>query len=385
MSLEKKKICYITTISSTLESFIFPIAEYILEHTNWEIYMICSDDDSFRNKLPKRIHYIPIQMKRGISLSGIKAMFQMKKVFQKEKFDLIQYSTPNASLYAALAGKLAKIPTRLYCQWGIAYVGMHGIKRKIFKLEEKFVCGLSTWIEPDSISNLNFAHSEGLYLEEMGSVLGNGSACGVNLKKFDINKKGEYRKYIREKYQISSDKYVFGYVGRINRDKGINELLAAFKKLLNTYKDIYLMIVGNMDSKESLDQELYKWSKDCKQVIYTGSTNVVEQYLSVMDCYILPSYREGFGMGTIEAEAMALPVIVTDIPGPIDAMIPNVTGLTVEVRNVESLYTAMKKMYLQPDKSYGVNGLKFVTEKFEQKHLAELILEDRKRLLDISL
>ncbi|MBR1909704.1 MAG: glycosyltransferase family 1 protein, partial [Lachnospiraceae bacterium] len=95
-----KKICYITTVSMTLNAFVLKSAEYIHNHTDWDITFICSEDAEFASRLPSYIHFHPIHMKRGISLSGIKAMIQMKRLFTKEKYDLIQYSTPNASLYA---------------------------------------------------------------------------------------------------------------------------------------------------------------------------------------------------------------------------------------------------------------------------------------------
>ena len=184
-----KKICFISTIPSTLRTFVLKTAIYLHENTDWDISFICSEDEEFASELPEFIHYFPVPMERGISISGIKSMMQMKKIFVKEKFDLIQYSTPNASLYAALAGKLAGIPVRLYCQWGMVYVGFEGIKRQVFKAIEKIVCKLSTWIEPDSVSNLNFAHEENLYPQTKGSVIWNGSACGINLEKFDISQK----------------------------------------------------------------------------------------------------------------------------------------------------------------------------------------------------
>ena len=109
-----KKICYITTIPLTIESFVLSSIEYLHEHTDWEFCVICDEDMEFAERLPKYIRYFPVRMERGISFSGIKAMFQMKKIFKQEKFDLIQYSTPNASLYAAIAGKLTKVPVRLY-------------------------------------------------------------------------------------------------------------------------------------------------------------------------------------------------------------------------------------------------------------------------------
>ena len=378
-----KKICFISTIPSTLRTFVLKTAIYLHENTDWDISFICSEDEEFASELPEFIHYFPVPMERGISISGIKSMMQMKKIFVKEKFDLIQYSTPNASLYAALAGKLAGIPVRLYCQWGMVYVGFEGIKRQVFKAIEKIVCKLSTWIEPDSVSNLNFAHEENLYPQTKGSVIWNGSACGINLEKFDISQKIKYRKDIREKYNFPEDSFVYGFVGRITKDKGINELLAAFKQIYESNSNVYLMMVGTTEKDDTVDESLFLWSKKCEHVIYTGFTEIVEQYLSAMDTYILPSYREGFGMGVVEAEAMGVPVIVTSIPGPVDAMKENETGIVVKKGSIKELLRAMKKLYEDKHirKEYSSNAYDFAINNFEQKKLFGKILLDRKRLL----
>lgn len=375
-----KKICFISTIPITLNAFVLKTAEYIHENTDWDISFICDYDEKFEKSLPEYIHYIPVPMERGISIAGVKAMLEMKKIFQREKFDLIQYSTPNASLYASMAGKLAHVPVRLYCQWGLVFVGFQGLKRKIFQMEEKYVCHLSTHIEPDSNSNLRFAHEIGLYPKSKGSVIWNGSACGVNLTKFDISNKEEYRKDIREQLDIPEDAFVYGFVGRITRDKGINELLEAYKAIND---DSYLIMVGPSEVDETINQELYTWASKNEKIKFTGYTTVVEQYLSAMDCYILPSYREGFGMGVVEAEAMGVPVIVTDIPGPIDAMIDNETGIVVQKADVESLYNAM--ISIREDKvryfAMAEKAHDFAVNNFEQKQLFSYILEDRKKLL----
>lgn len=380
-----KKICFVTTVSITLQSFVLKTAEYLHSNTDWEISFICSDDSAFANNLPEYIHYYPVHMERGISFGGIQAMLEIKKIFKKEKFDLVQYSTPNASLYASIAAKMTGVPVRLYCQWGMAYVGFEGLKRKIFRLVEKFVCSLSTWVEPDSNSNLAFAHSEKLYPKWKGSVVGNGSACGVDLSKFNVSKRQEYRKKIREKFKLNENDFVFGFVGRITRDKGINELLAAFQAIQNKYPNAYLMMVGINENDSTIDDDLFVWSKGSDRVIYSGVTNVVEQYLSAMDTFILPSYREGFGMGVVEAEAMGVPVIVTNIPGPTDAMIDGETGIVVEKKSVTSLLKAMNKLLDNEGlvASYSKNAIELVARKFEQKQLFEKILEDRRMLLKV--
>ena len=363
--------------------FVLKTAEYL--HLNgYDISFICDEDPDFAASLPEYIHYYPIPMKRGISLGGIGAMRKMKKIFQRERFDLVQYSTPNASLYASMAAKSAHIPVRLYCQWGMAYVGFSGLKRKLFKQIEKTVCRFSTWIEPDSFGNLRFSHDEGLYPPEKGSVIWNGSACGVDLNKFDCTQKAAWRSSIRGKYGIPETAIVFGFVGRVTRDKGINELLAASKRLFDENENAYLMIVGNNEITSAVNAELYNWAVNEPRVFFCGSTNRVEQYLSAMDVYILPSYREGFGMVVVEAEAMGVPVIITDIPGPTDAMIPDLTGMIVQKGDDDSLCRAMRVLAenerLRLD--MGANGRSFAAERFDQRVLLDKLLQDREKLLN---
>lgn len=378
------KICYCTTVSGTISAFILESAKYLHEEKGWDISFICNEDDAFRKSIPEYIHFYPVRMRRGVNADGIHAVLQMARIFRRERFDLVQYSTPNASLYASIAAWLARIPIRLYCQWGMVYVGFSGLKRKLFKTEEKLVCRLSTWVEPDSKSNLQFAHEEGLYPKEKGSVIWNGSACGINLNKFDVSQKDAYRDKIRKEYSIPDDAFVFGFVGRITRDKGINELLTAYQRIRKGPRKVNLLIVGSKEPDGSIDKELFAWANSVSDVIFTGYSDVVEQMLSAMDCFVLPSYREGFGMGTIEAEAMGVPVIVTDIPGPRDAMVPGETGLIVEKANREALYDAMERMMCDKAKNdhYSVNGVQFVRTRFDQNVMFQEIYKDRRRLLE---
>ena len=383
MNEQRKKICFITTISVTLETFVLEVAKYFYENSNYDITMICDKNEEFKNKLPDYIKYIPISMKRGVSLSGIRSIIEMYKVFKKEKFDLIQYSTPNASFYASIAGKLAKIKRRLYCQWGIRYLGFSGLKRKIFKIVEKITCKNSTWIEAVSYSNLECAYEEGLYNKDISSIVWKGSASGIDLEKFDIEKKEKWRKKIRDKYQIDEKTVVIGFAGRIERDKGVNELLRVFKKLLNTHKNLKLLVIGNEDKIQTIKKDIWEWAKKQKEIIFTGRVNDIEEYYAAMDIFTLPSYREGFGNVIIEAEAMGVPVIVTNIPGPIDAMIENKTGLLVKKADENSLMKALQTLISNKEKRdyMGKEGTRFVKENFESGKLFKFILEDRKRLL----
>ena len=377
-----KKVCFITTIPITLEAFVFPLAEYLLTHTDWEITFITGMDDDYVKTVPEGVRVLRLHMHRGISFDGLRAIRELFAIFKREKFDIVQYSTPNASLYASIAAKLAGIPVRLYCQWGIVYVGFRGLKRKIFKAIEKTVCRLSTWVEPDSFGNLRFSHAEGLYPEKKGSVIWNGSASGVNLDKFDISRRDVWRTDIRERYGIPERARVFGFIGRITGNKGINELFAAFRQMIKEMPDAYLMLVGDMEKTNSVDAALYEWADSEEHVLFCGRTNVVEQYLSAMDVFILPSYREGFGSVVVEAESMGVPVI----PGPTDAMREGETGLIVKKADVDTLADAMRRLGNDAAlrKSYAANARLFIENNFDQSELMRFITEDRKRLMGMT-
>lgn len=380
-----KKICFVTTVSITLKSFVVDLAKYLHNTKEFEIWFVCDYDEDFKNSLPEYIHYHPISMKRGISFDGLMVIKQLKELFKKEKFDLVQYSTPNASLYASIAAKQAKVPVRLYCQWGILYVGFTGIKRKIFKVIEKIVCRNSTHIEPDNKLNLEFSHNEGLYPEYKGYVIWNGSSCGVNLKKFDISKKELWKQEIRNRYSIDKDDMVFVFVGRITKDKGVNELFNATRRLCEKYDNIRLMVVGNPEATNTVDKELYNWAQKSNNVIFTGFTNEVEKFLGAADVFVLPSYREGLPSSMLQAEAMGLPIIATDIPGIKVAMNDEEMGYLVEKENENALFDSMLKMYnTDMIEEYGVNSLCFARERYDQVELFKKIYLDRKEILGLN-
>ncbi len=274
------KICFVATTSITLKTFVLKFAEYLHRTGDFEISFVCSNDEEFSYSLPEYIRYIPVKMSRGVSFDGIAATIELIKLFRREKFDMVQYSTPNASLYASIASRLAKVPVRLYCQWGIVYVGFEGVKRKIFKMLEKLICINSTIVEPDSNGNREFCIKERLYTYEKSRVIWNGSASGVDFDKFNIDKKDEYRKQIRENLKIPPNAFVYAFVGRITRDKGINELFAAAKNIIERTCHTYLILVGNNEAGADIDQELLGWATLSDRVLFCGYTNEVEKYLA---------------------------------------------------------------------------------------------------------
>lgn len=376
-----KKICFCTTISSTLETFVLPTARALYDTNKYKIYFISTPNKEFENKLPDYITFIPINMKRGIDLSALKSIFLLYKNFKSYHFDIVQYSTPNASLYASIASKYAKIPIRLYAQWGIRYVGFSGVKRKVFKFIEKIICENSTNIRAVSKMNMDFSIKEKLYDIEKVKILGNGGTIGVSLDEFHYEDKERYRKEIRDIYNLNNE-FLFGFVGRLSKDKGANELLECLKKLNN--KNIKLMCIGPEEENETINKDLLQWAKNSKRVIFTGFIphHMLERYYATLDCLIHPTYREGFGMALQEAGAMGCPIITTDIPGASEVMENKVSCLLAKPKDVESLYNCMNKLIIdfESRKKIGKAARIRVLELFERNIMIQNQIEDYENL-----
>lgn len=379
-----KKICFVTTVSITIKSFLIDFAKYLTEEDNFDVTFICSTDKALYNYCNGKIHYIPVDIQRGVGFDGLKVINKLTKVFKEESFDIIQYSTPNAALYASIAAKKAGCRNRLYCQWGIRYMGFDGgWKRKLFKTIEKITCNNSTVIECESFSLYDFSVKEGLYPAEKSSVIWNGSACGVNLDRYDISRRDKWRKQRRDELGIPEDAFVFGFAGRITRDKGSNELIEAFKQIQEKHDNTYLLFLGSFDNEGTIKEELKKWAQQSSKVKFVEWTDKVEQYYCAMDAFASLSYREGFGLVVIEAAAMMLPGIVTDCPGQKDTIEPNVDGWLVPVKNVDNVVETMEHCIdnLDEVREYGKNARRHVEEKYAQKELFRQLTEHRNTII----
>lgn len=380
-----KKICIITTIPGTLKSFVLPIAERLYRTCRYDITLISSYDEKFEKSLPEYIHYIPVNMKRGVSLSGFGAILKLRKIFKEQKFDLIQYSTPNAAFYSSIASKQAKAPVRLYAQWGIRYVGLSGISRKIFKKLEKISCDNSTHVRSVSPMNMEFGISEGLYKREKVNVIGRGGTIGVDTAEYDISKKSQWRKAIREQYGIDENEFLYGFVGRFSSDKGCRELLLAFKEVLKEKPDARLMIIGANEAKSESLMELVEWAKSCKNIVLTGAIekSKMKEYYSALDILVHPTYREGFGMVIQEAGALSVPAITTRILGASEVMIENESCLLVEPKNKDQLREAMLELINNDEKriSLGNGAYKMVCDYYNREKMLDNLQADYEELL----
>ena len=306
------KIAFLTTISQTMEWFNIDRVKYLKEKGFKNIALICNMDADFINKYKNLANLIPLEIERGVKpLNLFKSIKSLKAIFEKEKFDVLYYLTPNVSFCASLAGKKKKTPIRIYAQSGIRYVSESGIKRLILKHIEKTTCKNSTIVRSQSPLNMKFAIDEKLVPSNKIGIVGIGGTTGVDLDVCDSIDYGKTRKTLRQKHNITDDACVFGYVGRLNKDKGCNELLEAFKDILDLNKNCYLIHLGMVDDGNTVNKENYEFYKNSNNIIKTGNVSQkdVYEYMAAMDILVHPTYREGFGKVLQEAMGMRLPTL----------------------------------------------------------------------------
>ena len=346
MEEKKIKICALTTISKTMDWFVVdPMRN--LAANGYDVTLICNMDEAFAKENSDYAKCISLPMARGASISDLfRSTKALKKIFKEEKFDVLYYTSPNVSMYASIAGKSVGIKTRVYSQCGLRYVSFTGIKRWIFKMVEKITCLNSTHIRAQSPLNMEFAIEERLCKREKIAVVGIGGTTGVDLRQCDAFDRQETKQRLRDKYHIPMDAFVYGYVGRLNRDKGINELIEAFETVKEEVPNAYLMLVGMREKTNSLTEKNMQTAEQNPRIVLTGNVPKDEVYhhMAAFDTLVHPTYREGFGKVLQEAMGMSLPIITTNVPGPSEVIENGKYGLMVEVQNAKDLAEKMLQM-----------------------------------------
>ncbi|MGA1979148.1 MAG: glycosyltransferase family 4 protein [Sedimentisphaerales bacterium] len=384
------RLCIITTVPITVKAFFGEQLRF-LQANGFDVTVITSpmiaQDERFGDSFPEGVTLKTVRTGRTIKpIEDAIALFRILAILKRGRFDIVEYATPKASLFGSIASWLVGVPVRLFLMWGSYYVTQKGIRKSIFKVCRKIVCRLSTDIAPDSKGGYQTAIKEGFCVAEKIAVVHRGSANGVDTEKFNPQKLAEAGMRIRSELSLPRGAKVFGSVTPIVGDKGVNEMVAAFVKITEQYPDTYLLIVGQTTIKDPVKPATLEIIRNHPRIRNIGWQKEIVGYFAAMDIFVLPTYREGFGVVNIEACAMQLPVISTDVPGPRESIINGETGLLVPARAVEPLVNAMKKLLDEPDFAHrlGVAGRRRVQKYYEQKQLWKAIVEHRRALLKKS-
>jgi glycosyltransferase involved in cell wall biosynthesis len=326
-----------------------------------------------------------VEMTRTISpLKDFKSLWELYKILKKEKPLIVHSHTPKAGIVGMLAAKLAGVPHRLHTVAGLPLMEATGNKRKLLDFVERLTYRCATKVYPNSKGLYDFILKNNFTKQDKLKVIANGSSNGINTSYFDPEHFSAAEKQIlKDSLEITAEDFVFVFVGRIVADKGINELLQAFEKLSKEMNGVKLLLVGPLESDlDPLTPETLLAITSNKSVIAVGYQNDVRPYFAVSDALVFPSYREGFPNVVMQAGAMGLPSIVTNINGCNEIVIEGENGTVIPVKDSGAIYETMIKMV--SDDAFRIhlqeNARPMIVSRYEQRVVWAAILAEYKAL-----
>ncbi|MDZ8050446.1 MAG: glycosyltransferase family 4 protein [Aulosira sp. ZfuVER01] len=379
------KLLYITTVPETL-SFLSGQVGY-MKQQGFEVHALSSPGKAL-HKFAEReqVTVYAVDMPRRITpLQDLVAIFHLWQCLRHIRPQVVHASTPKGGLLGIVSSWLAGSPIRIYLMRGLPLMTAKGFKRWLLWWSEKISCLLAHQVFCVSHSLREVAVSENLCPPSKIKVLLEGSSNGVDTKeRFNPIRVGaDVGHATRQKYGIPIDALVVGFVGRIVRDKGITELVNAWKILRDEFPNLHLLMVGSFEPQDPVPSDVEEWLKSDARIHLTGDSNNTPAFYAAMDILTLPTYREGFPNTPLEGAAMQLPVVATAIPGCIDAVQDGITGTLVPPRNVEAL-TAAIRMYLNSQElrqQHGQAGHSRVVQSFNQERIWDALYQEYVRLL----
>lgn len=382
------KYIHIFTVFTTAESFFDGQFKYLADKGN-DIILVSSQHPN-ANKFAERNHirFIPVEMPRALSLHAIlKAIKSICSIIRHEKPDAVFGHTPVGALCAIISARLCGIKKRIYYRHGVIYTTMKGLKYYFFKIEEKFVSYLATSIINVSHSLSNLALKDKLNSNDKQFVIGYGTCGGIDaINIFNptlINTNILQCK--KNALNIGDSDIIFGFTGRICVDKGIIELIEGFKLFQQKHTDIKskLVLIGTMDKRDILPQHTKYTISNDQNIILTGWINKSEipYYYSMLDIFVFPSHREGFGMCVLEASAMEKPILVSKSHGCVDSIIEHETGEYINLTS-ESICSGMECMMNYTIRErLGKNGRRIVVDRYDYRVMWPLINDLYKQII----
>lgn len=375
----KKKLFIVTTVPI---SFIFFKGQVSFLKREFDIELISSSGKQFIKACEEeKVKGHIIEMKRDISIfKDILSLIKLIQLFSKTKPDIVHGNTPKGGLLSMIAAWLIKTPTRIYYIHGLRYEGAIGLKKSLLLFMEKLSCYFATDIF--AVSN---GVKQNLILDKITNrkinIINNGSINGIDTEYFSAT--NTEIKDIKSNYNINNTDFVYGFVGRLVKDKGINELIKAFMNINSKNKNTKLILVGAFEDKlDPLNSNIKNKILNNKNIIHVGFQSDIRPFLKMMHVFVFPSYREGFGISIMEAAAMNLPVIASNIIGCNEIIKDNYNGILINPKSELELKNAMELTLNSKEMLYKMSTRTrgFIIEKYEQKLLWKNTLQAYKAI-----
>ena len=385
-----KKLTRITTVPLSLKVLLKGQLRFMASN-GFDVKGVSSEGEELKEVVENEgIVMKAVNMSRKITpFQDLKSLWEMWNFLRKEKPQIVHTHTPKAGIIGMLAARLAGVPHRLHTVAGLPLMEATGIKRKILNFVEKLTYSSATRVYPNSKGLYDFILQNNFTQSNKLKIIANGSSNGINTTFFSPEQVSETEMVaLREKLNIQPDDFVFVFVGRIVSDKGINELIKAFSELQtaenNELTGIKLLLVGGLESDlDPLNPETLAEINQNKDIISVGFQQDVRPFFAISDALAFPSYREGFPNVVMQAGAMGLPSIVSDINGCNEIIVEGENGLIIPPKNVEKLKEKM--LTLAKDKNLYIklkeNSRRMIENRYEQSVVWKALLEEYESLL----
>lgn len=372
METKKKKLIRAVTVSMSVGFYEPMIGE--LQQEGYEVVSVSSPGPELERLRAKGVRCLEVPMERHIAIQkDIRSLFALIRVFHKEKPFIVHSMTPKAGMLCMVAAWVCRVPRRVHTFTGLVWPTAKGLKRRVLMFTDWLTCFCATHVIPEGQGVKNdLSH----ITKKPMKVLGYGNVKGVDMHRFSL------RPEVLQKAAPlkNKDVFTFIFVGRIVGDKGINELVEAYLRLLKEHSNLRLFLVGNYEMKlDPVSPQTMQCISDTKEISAVGPKYADDllAYYAASDCFVFPSYREGFPNTVMEAGAMGLPSIVTDINGSREIIVENKNGKIIPSKDVDALYRSMKFMVENEDDRRRMAGdaRQMIASRFDQTFVRKCLMD----------
>ncbi len=380
--MEKTRLLRITTVPISLHLLLKGQFRFMREQ-GFEVYTMSAAGKEVPEVQKEGVDHIEVPLTRKITpIQDLICLWKMMRIMRSIRPHIVHTHTPKAGLIGMLAAWLCRVPVRMHTVAGLPLVEATGLKRFILVVTEKITYFCATGVYPNSVGLKDYmTQSLGVSNVKL-KIIGKGSSNGIDTGLFKRSAEIEKQASdIRGRYGINPEDVVFSFVGRIVKDKGIGELVHAFKRLpaLQGGAKVYLLLIGPFEQElDPLHEEDYKFLHESKNVILGGFQSDVKPWIAASDIFVFPSYREGFPNVVMQACCLSVPCIVSNINGCNEIIQHEQTGIVVPVKNAEAVYQAMIKLLENTSirKSYADAARNYIVANFDQQFVWKELLNE---------
>ncbi|WP_395074233.1 glycosyltransferase family 4 protein [Flavobacterium sp.] len=377
------KLIRISTVAMSLDFLLKGQLAYLKKKYN--VIAVSGHDEHLKKvELREGVHVVDIPMQRSISpLQDLKSLWQLYWLLKKEKPLIVHSITPKAGLLSMIAAYFASVPIRVHTFTGLIFPTKSGFMKQLLILMDKILCICATNIYPEGQGVRNDLIKYKITSKKL-QVIANGNVNGIDTNYYDSNLISYQEKQnLRTELKIDLNDFVFIFVGRLVGDKGINELVKAFKNVLLENENAKLLLVGSFE--EDLDPLTIETKQEITtndKIISVGFQNDVKSYFAISNVLVFPSYREGFPNVVMQAGAMGLPCIVTNINGSNEIIIEGENGIIIPVKNANAIYISMNNMIKDNILRTHLmqNARQMIVARYEQEVVWRAILAEYEKL-----